>query len=37
MHNGHMLLYACVVSLAEHLQALRVYVYENSVRAWVAP
>ena len=37
MHNGHTLLYKCVVSLAEHLQALRVYVYENSVRAWVAP
>jgi hypothetical protein len=37
MHNGHPLLYKCVVSLTEHLRALRAYVYENSVRAWVAP
>ncbi|HXB84788.1 hypothetical protein [Mycobacterium sp.] len=37
MHNGHTLLYKRVVSMTEHLRASRVYVYEKSVRAWVAP
>jgi hypothetical protein len=35
-HNGHALLYKCVVSVAEHFQALRVYAHQNSVRAWGA-
>jgi hypothetical protein len=37
MSNSHALLYKSALSVAGHLQALRVYGYENSGRARGAP
>ena len=37
MSNSHALLYRSALSVAGHLQALRVYGYENSGRARGAP